>query len=976
MANLINNGIISQANTSTGGTRLEYRILVGKSELVAQDFCKSNNIPHNIVPDWKINFTSTRNIHRIDAIVREYLVSQFLITQFTHGKVVYDYCSAMYVAKIAKVLQCEHLLVQSFGEFTFKDTRLNEISYIPHEEIPYYDVILMVDITAAPSDQVAFITNKETYIIAHFYHGLMGKSGFKGEFFVDFLNEVRYVYVNGLDNPLDYYTEPAIPWFYCLERSPVAGLGTQQIVRLNTDTQLSTKNVAMLTRRFRNGTKPNRVAIDPPYFITYQNSNWKQKLKKLLKNPKISTLELDYDGIYEDEIVSQMLKWAAGKDACNQSLPHILERYFYTEIFPRWHKVISVRDNKQELMIIYRYLCQSSIKRTIHLKSTEISLSDLTSERTNFFSRLFASIFLFFIWLKNVIVSLIMKIRNIGLKNGGIVMRDWGYNLIFDQVTPPHSDCNYAMIDDRIPRIIEPPRTSIKLNPERLPTHLAKSNLTDYGINFHEKFLVPNQYTYKYWGFATPFVSYGSSPDVQSSMCRRILKETKLRSIVQNIRIEEDLGFSLTHARTPPPNEDPEEMFKNWVKDHPKKTLYIRERSKNILSSLLLQPCVIECFSKSDELLLKWNRIICAVPPIYSAYLGPYVNVAFSNFKEYISDFRPIQSYYPDIVGEIDIYGLVASGLRDTEFDQHFENFYTHCTAHPDRTIIFIMVAGDDSLIIKYQEGVTRYFCSDFSKYDQSQCIQSLILTQNVLYHFGLPRDIYALISKIHNSKLRVYASRKQRDSYVEWDMSARAQFLYTGTPLTTANNSILNFVMAIKAYTSPNGIAQTYETFGFEIKLNEYNRLSQCDFLKGHFVQHNITQKWRWAVGLGTVSKFGASMTSVNILYPGKTSYEEKWRRRLSEVANGWEPFLQVPFLRVITDKFVSKKYATINRNEYQVMGGFKEDIDAYDMTDYLSYYDLTWDVVTNLEKRLRACPLGQVVDSGYLPRIYRDYA
>jgi hypothetical protein len=213
----------------------------------------------------------------------------------------------------------------------------------------------------------------------------MGKSGFCGDFFVDFMSRKRYVYVNGLDNPEDYYEEPSIPWFYYLERNIISSIGSHHLFRVHIDSNCSPTDRAILNRRFKTGqfTKP----IDPPYQLNWVKRDWLSKLKHILKNPttalslcRTDYLDLEYVGVYEDEIVSKMLHWASGKRPDNLSLPDILERYFYNEMYPKWHNIIKCHRDKTRLMLTYRYLCQGSIHRTIQLKAQKLAFDSILTQ--------------------------------------------------------------------------------------------------------------------------------------------------------------------------------------------------------------------------------------------------------------------------------------------------------------------------------------------------------------------------------------------------------------------------------------------------------------------------------------------------------------------------------------------------------------------------------------------------------------------
>jgi hypothetical protein len=504
---------------------------------------------------------------------------------------------------------------------------------------------------------------------------------------------------------------------------------------------------------------------------------------------------------------------------------------------------------------------------------------------------------------------------------------------------------------------------------------------------------------YAYFGLAFPGKVYVDSASVRLAAFRRLMLRPLLTPVEQSFnwrlvfrfwgRLLNNMVMTLQEVR-----HDVIvillEQLKNWISTKTSKQKLMYQRVLDDLSYLTNETVAVPVLAKVDEIITKDPRAIFNVGPRIQVFAGPYIDEAFDRFKNSFNE-NQVYSYVHD--GQRFYYSLaVGSGRNDAQLGE-WANVVEHCRY---RNSIHILAAGDDVIFRLCRNGVVCYGCSDFSKYDQSQSFHRtsdeddyggpIGFSFMVLQWCGLPKDVYwRCFSCMRRAACTTIKEGLLRKTFLSYD-SKSWPMLATGVPWTTASNTIVTLFSSLYVFYAyvfgnhdsiVNTMAMGFRFLGLDAKIKRFDRLSQCDFLKGHFLQSINGLVWRWAPGLGVVSKIGLSKKDVRteMAYHKKSS-SDAILAYISDVCEGWRFHVQVPILRIFCRRFTSVCRGAVYVNDYAPLGsGGNVRFSDYDFTDYLAYYDVTEEELEELEKKLENLAVGNILDSSLLPKILKDY-
>jgi hypothetical protein len=504
------------------------------------------------------------------------------------------------------------------------------------------------------------------------------------------------------------------------------------------------------------------------------------------------------------------------------------------------------------------------------------------------------------------------------------------------------------------------------------------------------------QFYYCHWGLAVPWTIYADCGQVRCAAFQRLMVRPLLdiddqakawdgliSDFVKNVDCGDWFFDEIVVSDV---------MLQDWINKKDSKQMGRYRKCAQTPSKMVEVPkWAIPINPKVDEFtsVTKAPRAIFNVGDEIQVQCGPYVDIAFDHFKEVFHEGK-IYHYFVDEV-DVPFSFAVGSGRNDHELGKWARQISSYNRG------LHIMAAGDDVVAVYYLNGKMRVFCSDFSQYDQSQSFSGVNGTKgpigfslSMLNRCGLPDDIVKKLKLCMVRKCKVSCANSDfsQDSIMIYD-TLQWPMLATGMPITTASNTIVTLFSTLFAFGymfelddwNLDLLSKGFAQLGLSAKIKEYDRLSQADFLKGHFVERFLGEgedySWFWYPGLGMLSKFGFSKVDLLTMdeYRGMTLPEAQMTF-LSDVALGWSAFLHGPLIRVFIEKWNKPKSKKLN-SKYSTRGsGYQVDANLFDWSDYLAYYDIAEEDLLALEDKLMLLPLGHMLDDPILSLLTKDYA
>jgi hypothetical protein len=374
-------------------------------------------------------------------------------------------------------------------------------------------------------------------------------------------------------------------------------------------------------------------------------------------------------------------------------------------------------------------------------------------------------------------------------------------------------------------------------------------------------------------------------------------------------------------------DEDDDESFDDWMAhvDQSKKKAYLRARHEISLNPLTpSSPNVlsIKTNMKLDEVLLKINpvpRAVHAVDPKLAVTLGPYVYKATTICKTLLN--FPRTGIYHEFLEPNGVLSFtIGAGKTVYELSHWWDSAISTQGVH-------VIVAGDDSVIIRNLNGVLALIEGDNSQHDHTVRLPALAAEWKILSTLGVPKSILELMV-INSSATLVCEINGCTPIKIH-----RGYERNTGGVDTTLGNS-LNIILAAagtifrhKLWTAP--IPQLQQLvqlgmseYGFETKCRVTYGLSTDlgqgtfqppSFLKGTWykaIDKDGSTFWCWGPLLSRFIKLSKVMSDprITMKFPneGPISLEIASQRQIVAMAKGALPFALPPVLRSWLESFL----------------------------------------------------------------------
>lgn len=300
------------------------------------------------------------------------------------------------------------------------------------------------------------------------------------------------------------------------------------------------------------------------------------------------------------------------------------------------------------------------------------------------------------------------------------------------------------------------------------------------------------------------------------------------------------------------------------------------------------------CKMEADGRVLLKPRCIANVHPSVQLDLGPILYGATDRFKTYWCPFNPYTLKYR----KKKFFLSYAGASTDRDLSE-----WWLLAQHVEMDEYYVMVSGDDSIIVTRDCLGLKIFLGDFGMFDQSQSFGPLKYERRQLFRLG--------VSPYYLEKLKIMSSLpyrvvfKNMISKLSIDRSCRP-IRDTGGPDTSIGNSINNAAAWVYSLSlsAQQPIEKTMQELGLDLKLKIVRNIEDADFLKGTWypVQHDRYDHY-WGPLPSRLLKVGKSLRDPRTLYQG--SYEQAAEQFLNDLACGYSSYLEVPLLRVFIRTF-----------------------------------------------------------------------
>jgi len=329
-----------------------------------------------------------------------------------------------------------------------------------------------------------------------------------------------------------------------------------------------------------------------------------------------------------------------------------------------------------------------------------------------------------------------------------------------------------------------------------------------------------------------------------------------------------------------------------------------------------LMPKLDEAISKFDSVNQEFYckpRMIAVVNPIVQYFVGPIIYGLTQTLKEHWG----LTNHCCLAPNGWTIKMTWGSGRTDAGLTE-----WMHHALRPSFKTIFIIVAGDDGLIIINDDGKLTFIEGDAGMFDQSQSFGPLRAQGAYMQYMGCPKYFTDILLQVACSPYKLTYKDKSRIKVKRETRPIRD----TGGPDTTFGNTgnmgCANFLFFREwdgSYLNLlDNLLAHFEHLGFDMKLKIRYSPSTVTFLKGTWYKTKEGDfDYVWGPLPSQIIKIGKSYRNPSEFYPHKT-YAEACETFLHDQGAGLRRFLQVPVLRAYVKRWGQGKAA--KAEEWQI--------------------------------------------------------
>jgi hypothetical protein len=332
-------------------------------------------------------------------------------------------------------------------------------------------------------------------------------------------------------------------------------------------------------------------------------------------------------------------------------------------------------------------------------------------------------------------------------------------------------------------------------------------------------------------------------------------------------------------------------------------------------------------FMKSNEMLFKIEgdfphrpgqcqlkpRVIINVAPEVQTIVGPSIWRAQQNLKKE----WPMDIHYREI-NKMFFSLSYAGAATDAQLSSWFQKAVQGPIGY-----FHIIISGDDSLVIVNIGGEIIAFEGDATMYDQSESFGPLQFGWDVCSRLGVGRSEMRVLKQLACNTYLVESKRKNmtyKRCYID---KTNRPLRDTGGADTSLGNSVVMggawvWVLLENRMLQLNGIKESFAFLGLKMKLKAVSPYLST-FLKGMWYEHEDGPYW--APLMSRVFKVGKCLKDPRQIY-GVKDLSLAASMFLSDVANSYAVFSDVPILRKFVKNFNKHPFVHNQLDFYQVKG------------------------------------------------------
>lgn len=321
---------------------------------------------------------------------------------------------------------------------------------------------------------------------------------------------------------------------------------------------------------------------------------------------------------------------------------------------------------------------------------------------------------------------------------------------------------------------------------------------------------------------------------------------------------------------------------------------------------------------KTDEVLLKWwgiqmgmkGRCIANVSPLVQVLVGPPIYAATQRLKKMwgMPDCDPqVRLPHP-------LWLTYGAAMNDQDLSRWLATVMAYQGRLPEAT--FILVAGDDSLVVHHHEGSTTFYEADASMADQSESYGPLLTEYSVLHKLGVSHDITDILFRVAHAK---YKARSQSGWAATIDRTSRPM-RDTGGADTSLGNSIV-FGLSWKEVAARGYDLAHFVVLGLRMKVRQTNDPRAVTFLKGMWYRTD-REEFVWGPLPSRILKAGKSLKDPRVIYRkhgGRRDLRRAYELFAHDIAASYAGFVQVPILQAFVQRYAGSSPALISQEEHE---------------------------------------------------------
>lgn len=386
-------------------------------------------------------------------------------------------------------------------------------------------------------------------------------------------------------------------------------------------------------------------------------------------------------------------------------------------------------------------------------------------------------------------------------------------------------------------------------------------------------------------------------------------------------------------------------------------------------------------FVKSNEVLFRRKnrllgdlcqlkpRVIINVAPEVQVLVGPVIYEVQRRLKKIWSKTPPLHEYKGFR------YSIAYAGAMT---DADLTEWLQYVLDGPTNSF-WIIVSGDDSLVVFKHGHLLTCFEGDAAMYDQSESWGPLWFAHERQAQFGMDSRTIQLLRTLAGNKYKI--ETKDRLSVTFLDKRQRPMRDTGGSDTSLGNSMVMGYSWMYVVFKMIDAnqfdvdvVKRHFSFLGFKMKLQQL-QLEDATFLKGMW--YHTTAGLYWGPLPSRVLKMGKSLVDPRQIYRTK-DFTKASAQFASDVCQSYKNFIRVPFVDAFIDNFMKRPLVKDFCLKYKVVAadGPKPKLTAEGFSQICNRYDITLDDIYEATIHFPTGIFQQAVSPVYEKMVVVDYA